>query len=172
MTVRRRWAWTMTAALMLGGCGGAGMEGFGLSDKPGPPRVQRVDGLNLWASAMMTDVDGKPGADGISVRLTMYQVAGGKVRPVSGDNSVELLVFDGGIRGRDLGTAEPLYAWRFTPTDLRPFLSRYYGLWCYEMSIQWDEVAPDSAVVTAVGRYRNPSGEFLYSAPTTVRIRR
>lgn len=137
----------------------------------GPEMLERVDRLDLWAGAMASDLDGRPGADGISLRLTLFQATGGKIIVGAPAGNVEILLYDGSVDYRSLGETEPFASWLFTPGQMRAFLGRFYGLWCYEMTLPWADKAPTLPSVTVVARYQRPDGSFLYSAPATIPIR-
>ncbi len=164
-----RLAWILAlAALTTAGCAGA--SGRFRSSGSAPPVFDRIDRLSLMA-AVLSDATGSPGADGVSVRLTMYKTDKGRLLTGSADGNVEFLVYEGSVGQSHLAAAVPFHTWTVAPEQMRQFRARSYGLWCYELSLRWPPPGPSGVVVTIIARYRAPNGTYVYSEPVAVRNR-
>jgi hypothetical protein len=130
-----------------------------------------VDHVTLWAAPLAEDVDGRPGTDGVSVRLIFYDVApGGQTEAVAVQRPVDLAMYEGDVQSRALADAEPFHVWQVTAGQLAALGSSYYGLRCYAMTLYWPGRHPATGTVTLVARYENKGGRPLQSAPSVIKI--
>ena len=144
-------------AVLAGGC-------------EGPPIAHRIDYIQVMTPLAASNLDGKPGPDGVQVRVFFYR-SGQKVETVAGTGTLEILMFDGNLTRADLTgatSAAPLGVWSYTPQELQLFQARWKGLWCYQLILPWGKERPRSGGVTLMGRYREKDGLELHSRPQYV----
>ena len=148
-----------------------GIAGCGLTAGPGaagPKPLGRVDALSLFAGSTAINLDGVPGADGVSVRVLAYQSSSGKVR--SGrikSGRLQFRLYEGKVSS---DTAEILQEWEFFARDMNGFLVRKRGLLGYELALNWGDRKPRTSTITIVLRYLRDDGSVLQSSPAAIRV--
>jgi len=155
-----RVALLLVAAALTVGCAGP------TSDMP---MAKRVVGLDLWAAPLADDVDGKPGVDGVSLRLMLQDAAYRAPAIAADDDHIDLLLFEG--QPRRLDEASAFHVWRLTGEAMQEAAGRYYGLWCYKLTLYWPGRIPATSTVTVLAKYRSSKGRAVRSAPATIKIR-
>lgn len=166
-TARRRAGSKVTGlvlSLVLVGC---------TSGDPSPsrpvarPGVDRIEELHLFGLPVGLELDGRPGADGIGVRL--YASAAGTARGLAiRRGTLDVLMFEGAMDGGMLQSTPPHEVWSFPASGLPSMASRTSLGVGYQLALRWRQAPPRSPVVTVVARYLSPEGTVLYSAPDVI----
>jgi len=151
----------LVAALFVVGCAGP---------STGLRTAKRAVGLDLWVAPLAKDLDGRPGVDGLSLRLMLQDAATRQPQIAADVDQIELLLFEG--EPRQLDDASAFHIWRLTGESMRMFAAKFYGLWCYEITLRWPDRVPATSSVTLMARYRSKKGRVVQSAPSTVSIRK
>lgn len=161
-----RLAWILLGLMAGAAVGCAGPVGSGSR----PAAVDRVDGVVLESQPVAIDLDGKPGADGVRVRLHFYQVdAQNGLRPVGVLGTVEILLFEGKVQPEAISATKPFHIWQFTASQLQQHQGKdNYGLWCYDFVLNWGQHVPSTRGITLSTRYTPRAGQPIYAPPTTV----
>lgn len=141
--------------LWTGGCvtsGGRGERRSGGS----------IESLHLFGLPIALEIDGRPGPDGIGIRL--FASAGTQARGVPIQRgTLEVLLFEGTVQEADLRTTTPRKVWTLTPVNLRPYESKTSLGVGYQLALRWENQRPRQNAATVVARYRTPGGKEIYS---------
>lgn len=142
-----------------------------------PPTTQQqpapspVDELNLLTQPTAINLDDEtPGPDGFAARIFAARNQPFALVPIE-SGELELLLFDGIVRRRDMAATEPHQTWSFTPQQLRRYEQRSALGVGYTFSVRWDASRQfEEEDLTIIARYL-PPGEGarpVYSAPVTL----
>lgn len=125
--------------------------------------------LHLFGLPVALNLDGKPGPDGIGVRV--YASAAGLAMgvPIS-RGTLEVLMFDGVVGETELRTKPPRRTWTLPAAALKPFASLTSLGTGYQLALRWEQDSPRTPVVTVMARYHSPEGGELRSAANTVSV--
>lgn len=146
------------ALLIAGGCAtGAGDRGEALAE------------LHLFGLPVALNLDGKPGPDGIGVRVYASAAGLAKGVPIS-RGTLEVLMFDGVVPESEVQSKPPRHSWTLPAAALKPFASDTSIGTGYQLALRWDQDAPRTSVVTVMARYHSPDGADLQSAANTVSV--
>ena len=84
--------------------------------------------------------DGVPGADGLEVRLHLFQYS--RQLPVTVKGSLEFLLYEGVVRPGEFAKARLYHTWRFGGQALQAHLGRSAVGWGYAMRLDWTDRPP------------------------------
>lgn len=152
--------WRTIGCLFLLGCVAAGCEG--------PPQVQEVDYMDVFAPQGALKLQGSSRPDGVQARVFLYR--GSDAQTVIGTGNLELMLFEGKRMNINLAKEPPFKTWTYTPEELSKVRGKVLGLWCYPLALFWGETTPKTPTVTLVARYMNPSGRSVVSKPVLIDI--
>jgi len=133
-----------------------------------PPRaVEQVDQIDVYAAPVAVNWDGRPGPDGIDVRVYLYQYA--RNLPVLVKGALEFAVYEGVVGADDIGRARPFRRWALDAEQLEQFLGRSMVGWGYNIRLPWaPAAAPATSSVTLAARYVPTAGRSVPAAPVTI----
>jgi hypothetical protein len=135
---------------------------------PPAPSKDRIAQLNVITVPVALDLDGKPGADGIAVKLYANNARDPKAIRIR-EGTVEFVMFDGTFHGR---TNPPpiLHSVTFTAPELRlhEFNSRIG--WGYDFSLRWGTNLPTQRIMSVGARYTAPNAGPIVSRPSSVTV--
>jgi hypothetical protein len=134
------------------------------SASPAAKAGPEITELNLFSAPVAVNFDGVPGPDGLSLRLYAGNPRDLK-RVAIASGQVEILLFDGLVRGEALVSTQPWQAWTYTPQQLARAAQKTSVGVSYVLTPLWKGAPPASKQVTCVARYLRPSGKALYSSP-------
>ncbi len=161
------WVTLLTGALALvcAGCTG-GPRNQIITPKParGP-----IGEIHLFGIPVALDLDGRPGTDGIGVRLYASPSDRARGMPIK-EGRLEILMFEGAVEAAALGTATPLRTWTFEAGQLAQFQSETSLGTGYQLALRWEENRPKGKAVTVVARYRSPAGAVLLSTANSITV--
>jgi hypothetical protein len=150
------WFTALFVAVFACGCG---------SMRSGQQRP--VDALQLLGTPVAMNLDNKPGADGMGVRVyAMNRAANETVRVSAG--ALEIILFDGNVRASEVATTAPLRVWSYSAHELRRHEQKSAIGFSYAFVPVWTETPPKRNRVTVVARYTNAPSTLIYSAPVSV----
>jgi len=141
----------------------------GCMQSPRLPEAERVVGVDLWAAPLAEDLDGSAGVDGVSIRLMLKDATTPTPVVATETDQIEMLMFEGRPRRPD--EREAFHIWRISGAEMRVYLAKFYGLWCYELVLEWPDRMPTANSVTVIARYRGDAGRPIHSVPVTIKIR-
>lgn len=128
-----------------------------------------VSELHLFGVPVALDLDGRPGPDGLGVRI--YASAPGVARGIALRQGVlDVLMFEGALGAGELRVTPPRRVWSFEPASLKPFAAETSLGIGYQLALRWDQAGPRTATVTVIARYRAPDGVELWSTANTVSV--
>ena len=130
-----------------------------------PSPVALVAGMEMEVNPQPADWDGRPGPDGIEVRVRLYRSDPVRAVPVSG--TLEFLLFEGVLRAEQIAQAKPLRTWSYVGEPLHRHASRDIVGWSYMLRLDWGDDVPQADALTLISRYRLPDGRWLTSDPNS-----
>lgn len=154
----------LLSALLAAAAGCAGPRSSGSSGGGAA-----IDEIHLFGVPAALNLDGKPGPDGIGVRV--FVTSAGLAKGVEMRRGrLDVLLFDGTVTAGRFRDTPPLKTWSFDPAQLAP-LARSSALGVgYELALNWSPAHPRFRVVTVLARYHPPTGGDLYSAASTISV--
>jgi len=142
-------------SFLLAGCAGPGFGG------------SSVEQLHLLGTPIAVDLDNKPGADGMGLRL--YALGRNRKELVHiSSGTLQLLLFDGNVPRERIMSTPPLHVWSYGPDELRQHEQETSVGVSYAFVPMWTDHRPKRNRVTVVARYTNAPRTLLYSAPVSV----
>ncbi len=161
---------TLLAALLL--CGASILCGCPPGQQtvgPAPPApVDAVDSVNLWVRPTAMNWDDRPGPDGVQVQVYFFRRDAEHKLPLTVSGSVDMILYEGNVKRSEMSAAKPFHTWRFSPAQMKGFLSRGMAGWCYTLTLPWGATAPQADTVTLTAKYTAPAGAALYAAPASI----
>jgi hypothetical protein len=132
-------------------------------------RDSSLDALHVFSVPVAVDLDGLPGADGIS--LTLYASTRDRAKGIPiADGQVEIMMFDGALLPNSLTNAQPLRVWTFPATELKSHLIQSSLGNGYRFTLRWMDTAPSNTRITIVARVVSPRRTSVQSMPTIVAV--
>jgi hypothetical protein len=126
-----------------------------------------IDQLHLLVTSVALNMDGKPGADGVGVRVYASHRGSSEATPIM-SGSLEILMFDGQVPFDELPKHQPLRSWTYPAAELKPHLQKTAIGSSYAFAAVWGNEKPKGDRVTVVARYRPETGSLVYSAPGSI----
>jgi hypothetical protein len=167
----------LTLTVLLAGCAGGG----GASRSPsssgsdfGSSSTERaargtITELHVFTVPVALELNGKPGPDGIGVRL--YATEGGRARGVLlKSGRLEILMYDGKLDPGAVASREPARSWTFDAGQLRQFEGESSLGVGYQLALDWQPARPKSQAVSVVVKYHPPRGEPLVSSVNAISL--
>ena len=149
----------LAAILLLNACKTSG---------PNISPKDQIAQLNVITVPVALDLDGRPGPDGIALKLYASHATDPKAIRIR-EGTIEILMFDGTFHGRT--NAPPtLRTFTFTPAELRlnEFKSNIgYG---YDLSLRWGTNLPTQRLMSVGARYTPPTGRPIVSRTSSVTV--
>ena len=150
-------------AAALAGCGAAGR------DRAAPRPSGGIQVVNLQAMPTAVNWDDSPGADGLRVRVYLFQVD--RPEPVQARGALEFLLYEGAVRAEDLAGARVVRTWRFDRGELPAYAARSLAGWGYVFALGWGSEVPAAGTITLVARYVPAGGEPVSSSPVAITVK-
>jgi hypothetical protein len=128
----------------------------------------RIVQLNVITVPVALDLDGRPGVDGVAVKLYANNSSDPKAVRIR-DGTLELVMFDGTFHGR---TNPPPILRTVTLTAAQLRLNEFessigYG---YELSLRWGTNTPTQRIMSIGARYSPPEGRPIVSRTSSVTV--
>jgi hypothetical protein len=121
-----------------------------------------IDKLNLLAAPIAMNLDGRPGADAVAVKV--YAGNTRQPRPVAiTAGTLELLAFEG-LLGKTTNVPTPFKTWTFTASELRRMQFQASIGVGYEITASFIGQKPNSDKLTVLARYRPDATHEIYSS--------
>jgi hypothetical protein len=145
-------------------CGCATEQGGATRARGSRPAIEAI---HLYAVPVALNFDQAPGPDGFAARIYASNGRSSKGVPIK-SGTLDVLMFDGGVKESELTTREPLRVWTYTAAELRE-LARKTSLGTgYYLSPRWDDAKPTRERFGVVARYTALPGVTIYSASSTI----
>jgi hypothetical protein len=128
-----------------------------------------IDQLHLLVTSVALDLDGKPGPDGIGVRVYASRPGSSGAVPVK-TGTLELLMYDGAHVREQLASLQPRHLWTYPADKLKPYLQKTSIGTSYRFAALWGDDKPTSDRVTLIARYTGPDNRQIYSAPSSIPV--
>jgi hypothetical protein len=126
-----------------------------------------INQLHLLVTSVALNLDGKPGADGVGVRLYASRRGEAAALPIT-QGTLEILMFDGNVPLDDLSQHQPRHTWTYPAEKLKSQIQETSVGISYRFAALWGEDQPMRERVTVIARYTGPGGQPIYSAPSSV----
>ena len=137
---------------------------------PGPSNSAQggIVRLHVMTVPVALDLDGRPGPDGIAVKLYANDARHPKAVRLR-DGLLEILMFDGTFFGRT-NVPPALRTFRYTIPELRAHeFTSEIGVG-YDFSLLWTTNRPTQRIMTVAARYTAPDGAIITSRPSSVTV--
>lgn len=134
-----------------------------------PALSPRVDSMELDTFPVAVNLDDKPGADGISVKMRLYSLD----QPLAfamQKGVVEFVMYEGRVRDNMLADAQPHHIWRFSASQIAGSGRKVLVGWQYDLTLNWLDKAPKTDAFTLTARLLRPGGQPLYARPVFLTI--
>jgi hypothetical protein len=176
-TCGRPWVWgrrnsgivaglvAAAAVMLFSGCASDGRGERGGSGLGGAARP--VERLDLLLTSVGLNLDGKPGADGFGARVYASSRKSSAGTPLA-RGKLEILMYDGVVRGDEIGSVAPLRTWSYDASELKPYVQKTSIGTGYRFVLAWGEQTPKAGRITVVARYTGPDGMPVYAAPGNI----
>lgn len=151
----------LTGCLLLLVCA-LGCRSLSSSSKP-------IDQLHLLVTSVALNLDGKPGPDGVGVRLYASHRGNAAALPIT-SGTLDILMFDGNLPLKELPNHQPRHTWSYPAEKLKAQLQETSVGTSYRFAALWGEDKPKGERITLVARYTTPAGQPIYSAPSSVPV--
>jgi hypothetical protein len=157
--LRRLSSLTLLFALTLCAC---------TSPSSSTPPKDRIVQLNVMTVPVALDLDGKPGPDGIAVKLYANNAHNPRAIRIR-EGTVEFVMFDGTFHGR---TNPPpiLHTVTYAAPQLRLHEFNSKIGWGYDFSLRWGTNLPTQRIMSVGARYTAPDGSTIVSRPSSVTV--
>lgn len=132
-----------------------------------PPSGSRnaINELNLLGLPVAVNLDERPGADGVAVKIFAVNRAKPRAQPIR-SGTLEIAAYPGTPSLSAL--PPPFHLWTFTPTELAPF-EFTTGLGTgYNLVLSWVPKLLAADRVTVIARYLPAEGNPVISAPNSI----
>jgi hypothetical protein len=156
----RRFVALWLGVLMLAAC--VGCRSLTSGNAGGP-----INQLHLLVTSVALNLDGKPGADGVGVRLYASRRGEAAALPIT-QGTLDILMFDGNVPLDELSQHQPRHTRSYPAEKLKPQVQETSVGISYRFAALWGEDQPKGERVTVVARYTGPGGQPIYSAPSSV----
>jgi hypothetical protein len=130
-----------------------------------------VEALQLQSLPTVVNLDDRPGADGVQMRLYMFHPREPMAVALE-RGTVEFLLYEGRVRRAQLETSEPHHAWSFSAEQLRRFAAPSLIGVGYQLALGWGDNAPRTGIVTLSARLLRPGQRPLYAEPLSLAMGR
>jgi hypothetical protein len=128
-----------------------------------------IDQLHLLVTSVALDLDGKPGPDGVGVRVYASHTGSSEAMPVK-TGTLEILMFDGAHVREQLASLQPRHVWTYPADQLKSYLQKTSIGTSYRFAALWGQDNPTSDRVTLIARYTGPDSTQIYSAPSSIPV--
>ena len=155
----RRFVALWIGVLLLAACVGCRSVSSGVGGQ--------INQLHLLVTSVALNLDGKPGPDGVGARLYASRRGEAAALPIT-EGTLEILMFDGNVPLDELSQHQPLHAWTYPAEKLKRQIHETSVGISYRFAALWGDDPPKGDRVTVVARYTGPSGQPIYSAPSSV----
>ena len=126
-----------------------------------------INQLHLLVTSVALNLDGRPGPDGVGVRVYASHRGENAALPIT-KGELDILMFGGDAPLADLPNQKPLHTWAYPAEKLKPQMQETSVGTSYRFAALWGDDKPTGDRVTFVARYTPPGGRPVYSAPSSV----
>lgn len=121
--------------------------------------------LNLLGHPLAVNLDDRPGADGVVVKLFAANPAHPRTLPLR-SGTLEIAAYPGTPRVSAL--PPPFHLWTFTPSELAPYEFTTSLGTGYNLVLSWVPKLLAADRVTIIARYLPAAGKPVMSAPNSI----
>jgi len=147
----------------------AAMSMAGCVSSPGPS--DGIEELHLFGLPVAVNLDNRPGADGVAVRVYASGAKEARGRAIR-NGTLEVVLFDGSFKPGDATPEVPLRSWSFNPAQLKALESENRLGIGYELTLPWTDSPPKMNRVTVFARYTaaGSKGRSIISGPASITV--
>ena len=128
-----------------------------------------IDQLHLIVTSVALDLDGKPGPDGIGLRVYASQSGSNEAVPIK-TGTLELLMYDGAHVREQLASLQPRHTWTYPAEKLKSYIQKTSIGASYRFAALWGDDKPSGDRVTLIARYTGPDSKQALSAPSSIPV--
>jgi hypothetical protein len=129
----------------------------------------RLDEINLVALPVPINLESLPGIDGIVVKIYGVNYKHPRTQPID-SGTLEILMYDGLVRGSADETNQCRHIWTFTAQELQAYAFTTTVGTGYFFRLGWGKDKPQRDKITVVARYQPRQGQAVYCAPSYIAI--
>jgi hypothetical protein len=132
------------------------------------PAKNRITQLNVITVPVALDLDGKPGPDGVAVKLYANNPEHPKALRMR-EGTLEFIMFDGTFHGR---TNPPpiVQSFTFAASEFRLHEFNSKLGWGYEFTLRWGTNLPTQRIMSIGARYTAPNSRPIVSRTSSVTV--
>ena len=123
--------------------------------------------VSVQSTPAAVNWDGKPGADGLAIRLFFWRRDQAKAISLSG-GFVEFVMYDGSVGSENIETTPTLKRWIYTADQLSALRAQSAFGFGYALQLPFENNKPTKGSVTLVVRYLSGSQTVAVSKPVVV----
>ena len=127
--------------------------------------ANRIAYLHLLVPPTALDLDLRPGADAVAVKLFATSPRSPRPVPIQ-RGTIEFLAYEG--TPYQIQTNQPFHRWTFTASQLRTYQIQTAIGPGYELILSWGRKVIRSRFLTILARYHTPNGKIITSPPSTL----
>ncbi len=135
------------------------------SARAGSPAAAAIHELNVLSMPVALNLDGKPGADGIAIKVFASNQDEPKAVPIR-KGHLEIVAYDGNLDTAP--GAKPFHTWRFSAADLAGYEFTTALGTGYNLVLSWAPQQLTRERVVVIARYLPPKGPPVVSAPSSI----
>ena len=128
-----------------------------------------IDELHLIVTSVALDLDGKPGADGVGVRVYASQKGSNEAVPIK-TGTLELMMYEGAHVREQLASLQPRHTWTYPAEKLKPYIQKTFIGTSYRFAALWGDDKPSGNRVTLIARYTGLDSKQALSAPSSIPV--
>ena len=128
-----------------------------------------IDQLHLIVTSVALDLDGKPGPDGVGVRVYASRSGSNEAVPIK-TGTLELMMYDGAHVRDKLAALQPRHTWTYPADKLKSYIQQTSIGTSYRFAALWGDDKPSGDRVTLIGRYTGPDAKQVFSAPSSIPV--
>lgn len=131
----------------------------------GSRAVAAIHELNVLSMPVALNLDGKPGADGIAIKVFASNPDEPKAVPIR-QGHLEIVAYDGNLDTAP--GAKPFHTWRFSVAELVGYEFTTALGTGYNLVLSWAPQQLTRERVVVIARYLPPKGPPVISAPSSI----
>ena len=164
--------WPLLLAGMLWaplGCTAPGAKPAGSTPAAPVSAGSRIDEINLVTMPVPINLESLPGIDGIVLKIYAVNYQHPRTQAIAA-GALEVLMYDGLVRGGPGETNQCRHQWSFSAEELRGYAFTTRIGTGYSFRLGWGKDRPQQDKISVVARYQPPQGQPIYSSPSYIPI--
>ncbi len=162
-------ALTIGVVLLATGCASSGPKPARPLAPARPVPGSEINEINLVAMPMALSFSGKPGSNGIAVKIYLVGPDHPKPQPVR-DGTIEVMMYEGAVDIPVPPGTPSRHQWSFPASELPAYAFTTSIGTGYSFALDWGQDRPRTDRITVIARYRPAKGQSIYSAASAISV--